>query len=168
MAAKLGLHSALVQEKWVAWEDPGYTKVGNIQLARLMGADSRLDPSAFGIEHKDTLKSMQKELAAAGRKPYYIPAGASDHPLGGLGFARWAFEVQEQERNLGLFFDTVIVCAVTGSTMAGSKLFFFLSFFLLLYALVGACTDRYNGPSWAILCWAVWARGRGVCVCVCE
>ncbi|KAI1248597.1 hypothetical protein MGN70_009797 [Eutypa lata] len=119
VAAKLGLHSALVQEKWVAWEDPGYTKVGNIQLARLMGADSRLDPSAFGIEHKDTLKSMQKELAAAGRKPYYIPAGASDHPLGGLGFARWAFEVQDQERQLGLFFDTVIVCAVTGSTMAG-------------------------------------------------
>ena len=49
----------------------------------------------------------------------YIPAGASDHPLGGLGFARWAFEVYAQEQQLNIFFDTVIVCTVTGSTFAG-------------------------------------------------
>ncbi|KAK6193214.1 hypothetical protein LQW54_012678 [Pestalotiopsis sp. IQ-011] len=119
VAAKLGLKSALVQEHWVDWEDPGYTKVGNIQLARVMGADSRLDPSTFGIEHKDTLKNLKEELLGAGHKPYYIPAGASDHPLGGLGFARWAFEVEQQEKAQGVFFDTIIVCAVTGSTMAG-------------------------------------------------
>ena len=51
--------------------------------------------------------------------PYAIPAGASDHELGGLGFARWAKEVAAQEAELGVFFDTVIVCAVTGSTHAG-------------------------------------------------
>ena len=84
-----------------------------------MGADVRLDPSTFGIEHKQTLANLEKELATKGQKPYYIPAGASDHPLGGLGFARWAFEVEAQEREVGVFFDTVIVCAVTGSTMAG-------------------------------------------------
>lgn len=119
VATKLGLKSALVQEHWVEWEDPGYEKVGNIQLSRIMGADSRLDPSTFGIEHKHTLKSLTAELVSAGKKPYYIPAGASDHPLGGLGFARWAFEVQQQEEEMGVFFDTIIVCAVTGSTMAG-------------------------------------------------
>jgi 1-aminocyclopropane-1-carboxylate deaminase len=95
VAAKLGLKSALVQEKWVDWEDPLYAKAGNIQLSRLMGADSRLDPSPFGIEHKDTLKNLTQEVLDKGGKPYYIPAGASDHPLGGLGFARWAFEVEE-------------------------------------------------------------------------
>ncbi|CRK42329.1 hypothetical protein BN1723_000743 [Verticillium longisporum] len=119
VATKLGLRAALVQEHWVDWEDPGYEKVGNLQLSRLMGADVRLDPSTFGIEHKDTLARLKAELADAGRKPYYIPAGASDHPLGGLGFARWAYEVEAQEKELGVFFDTVIVCAVTGSTMAG-------------------------------------------------
>ncbi len=119
VGAKLGLKVALVQEHWVEWEDPGYEKVGNIQLSRLMGADSRLDPSTFGIEHKDTLARLKQELADRGARPYYIPAGASDHPLGGLGFARWAFEVQAQEAELGVFFDTIIVCAVTGSTMAG-------------------------------------------------
>ncbi|GAB1314050.1 hypothetical protein MFIFM68171_04260 [Madurella fahalii] len=119
VAAKMGLKVALVQEHWVNWSDQGYEKVGNIQLSRLMGADVRLDPSAFGIEHKQTLVNLKEELAAAGSKPYYIPAGASDHPLGGLGFARWAFEVEAQEKELGVFFDTIIVCVVTGSTMAG-------------------------------------------------
>lgn len=120
VAAKLGLRVALVQEHWVDWEDPGYEAVGNIQLSRLMGADVRLDPSAtFGIQHKPTLVGLMEELEAKGARPYYIPAGASDHPLGGLGFARWAFEVEEQEKEIGVFFDTIIVCAVTGSTMAG-------------------------------------------------
>lgn len=119
VAAKLCLKVALVQEKWVKWEDPVYTIAGNIQLSRLMGADIRLDPSPFGIEHKDTLRSLTQEITDKGGKPYYIPAGASDHPLGGLGFARWAFEVEQQEKELGVFFDTVIVCAVTGSTFAG-------------------------------------------------
>lgn len=119
VAASVGLKAALVQEHWVEWSDPGYSTVGNIQLSRLMGADTRLDPSGFGIEHKDTLKNLQEEVISKGGKPYYIPAGASDHELGGLGFARWAFEVEEQERAMGVFFDTVVVCAVTGSTFAG-------------------------------------------------
>lgn len=51
--------------------------------------------------------------------PYGIPAGASEHPLGGLGFANWADEVAQQERDLGVFFDTIVVCTVTGSTHAG-------------------------------------------------
>jgi 1-aminocyclopropane-1-carboxylate deaminase len=39
--------------------------------------------------------------------------------LGGLGFANWAHEVATQEAELGVFFDTIIVCSVTGSTHAG-------------------------------------------------
>jgi 1-aminocyclopropane-1-carboxylate deaminase len=52
-------------------------------------------------------------------RPYPIPAGSSDRRLGGLGFANWADEVREQERELGVFFDTIVVCSVTGSTQAG-------------------------------------------------
>ena len=48
-------------------------------------------------------------------------ARASDHPLGGLGFARWADEVAEQEREPVVFFDTIVVCSVTGSTQAGME-----------------------------------------------
>ena len=119
VAASFGLTARLVQEHWVEWNDPGYEAVGNIQLSRLMGADVRLKPSGFSIERGESLKELYEESLTKGEKPYYIPAGASDHPLGGLGFARWAFEVREQEKELGIFFDTVIVCVVSGSTMAG-------------------------------------------------
>ncbi|KAJ7242158.1 1-aminocyclopropane-1-carboxylate deaminase, partial [Mycena haematopus] len=119
VAAKYGLKAKLVQEHWVDWQDAMYDKVGNLQLSRLMGAEPRLEPATFGIEHKPTATSLAAEVIAAGGKPYYIPAGASDHPLGGLGFARWAFEVAQQEARLGVLFDTVIVCTVTGSTQAG-------------------------------------------------
>ncbi|KAJ7065794.1 tryptophan synthase beta subunit-like PLP-dependent enzyme [Mycena amicta] len=119
VAAKFGLKVKLVQEHWVDWTDPAYDRVGNIQLSRLMGAAPKLDPSTFGIEHKPTAAQLIEEVVSAGGKPYYIPAGASDHPLGGLGFARWALEVAEQESALGVFFDVVIVCSVTGSTHAG-------------------------------------------------
>ena len=57
-----------------------------------------------------------REVEESGGKPYGIPAGASEHPLGGLGFANWAYEVVQQEKELGLFFDTIVVCTVTGST----------------------------------------------------
>jgi 1-aminocyclopropane-1-carboxylate deaminase len=84
-----------------------------------MGADVRLVKAGFGIGFKESWELALAEIKAAGGKPYAIPAGASDHPLGGLGFASWAREVEAQERDLGVFFDTVIVCSVTGSTQAG-------------------------------------------------
>ena len=119
VAAYLGLKCRLVQEKWVPWEDPVNDKVGNILLSRMMGADSRLDPHGFDIGIRDSWKEALAEVEAGGGIPYPIPAGASEHPLGGLGFANWAFEVAEQEKTLGVFFDTIVVCTVTGSTHAG-------------------------------------------------
>lgn len=119
VAAHLGLKARLVQEKWVPWDDPVNDKVGNILLSRMMGADSRLDDSGFDIGIRDSWKTALAEVEASGGRPYAIPAGASEHPLGGLGFANWAFEVAEQEKQLGLFFDTIVVCTVTGSTHAG-------------------------------------------------
>jgi 1-aminocyclopropane-1-carboxylate deaminase len=84
-----------------------------------MGADVRLVDAAFGIGVKSSWEQALDEVQAAGGTPYPIPAGASDHRLGGLGFANWADEVRRQEAELGIFFDTIIVCSVTGSTQAG-------------------------------------------------
>ncbi|MDT7581664.1 MAG: 1-aminocyclopropane-carboxylate deaminase, partial [Pseudonocardiales bacterium] len=119
VAAHLGMKCRLVQERWVDWDDPVNDRVGNILLSRIMGADVRLDASGFDIGIRRSWEEALAEVEASGGKPYAIPAGASEHPLGGLGFANWAFEVAEQERLLGVFFDTVIVCTVTGSTHAG-------------------------------------------------
>jgi len=118
-AALVGLKCVLVQESWVDWPDVTYDRVGNILLSRLMGADVRLVKAGFGIGFKESWEQALAEIEADSGKPYAIPAGASDHPLGGLGFASWAREVEAQERDLGVFFDTVVVCSVTGSTQAG-------------------------------------------------
>ena len=119
VAAKLGLDCVLVQEHWVEWPDVVYDKVGNILLSRIMGAEVRLDAAGFDIGIRPSWEQALADVEARGGKPYAIPAGASDHALGGLGFARWAAEVADQERELGIFFDTVVVCSVTGSTQAG-------------------------------------------------
>ncbi|MDA0632649.1 1-aminocyclopropane-1-carboxylate deaminase [Nonomuraea sp. MCN248] len=119
VAARLGLKAVLVQESWVDWPDAVNDKVGNILLSRIMGAQVRLVEAEFGIGYKDSWTEAIEGVRAAGGTPYAIPAGASDHPLGGLGFAHWADEVLRQERELGVFFDTVVVCSVTGSTQAG-------------------------------------------------
>ena len=119
VAARLGLACVLVQEHWVDWEDQGYETVGNILLSRIMGADVRLSAAGFDIGLRPSWEEALESVRAAGGKPYAIPAGASDHPLGGLGFARWAAEVATQETELGTFFDTVVTCSVTGSTQAG-------------------------------------------------
>ena len=119
VAAHVGLGCVLVQESWVDWPDSVYDKVGNILLSRLAGADVRLVRAGFGIGFKESWEQALREVTERGGRPYAIPAGASDHELGGLGFARWAYEVAEQERQLGVFFDTIVVCSVTGSTQAG-------------------------------------------------
>jgi 1-aminocyclopropane-1-carboxylate deaminase len=119
VAAHLGLRCRLVQEKWVDWDDPVNDKVGNIMLSRIMGADVRLDPAGFDIGIRRSWEDAIAEIEAAGGRPYAIPAGASEHRLGGLGFANWAFEVAAQEATLGGYFDTIVVCTVTGSTHAG-------------------------------------------------
>jgi 1-aminocyclopropane-1-carboxylate deaminase len=119
VAARVGLRCVLVQESWVDWPDAVYDKVGNILISRLAGADVRLVKAGFGIGFKESWEAALAEIEARGGKPYAIPAGASDHPLGGLGFANWAYEVAAQEAELGVFFDTVVVCSVTGSTQAG-------------------------------------------------
>lgn len=119
VAARLGMKAVLVQENWVDWPDVVNDRVGNILLSRIMGAEVRLDPAGFDIGFRDSWRQAIEDVERRGGTPYAIPAGASDHRLGGLGFARWAHEVAQQEEELGVFFDTVVVCTVTGSTHAG-------------------------------------------------
>ena len=119
VAAHLGLKAYLVQERWVDWPDVTYDRVGNIQLSRILGAHVELSPDRFSIGIRQSWQRALESVRERGGRPYAIPAGASDHPLGGLGFANFAREVRRQEQELEIFFDHVIVCSVTGSTQAG-------------------------------------------------
>ncbi|KAK7708729.1 hypothetical protein SLS57_008946 [Botryosphaeria dothidea] len=119
VAAHLGFKCVLVQENWVNYHDAVYDRVGNIELSRILGADTRLDSAGFDIGIRPSWEQAMEDVKAKGGKPYPIPAGCSEHPKGGLGFVGFAEEVRQQEAELGFKFDYIVVCAVTGSTQAG-------------------------------------------------
>ena len=118
-AAKIGMKCVVIQEKWVPHYDAVYDRVGNILMTRLMGADSRLVDDGFDIGIRKSWEDALQSVRDAGGVPYGIPAGASVHKYGGLGYVGFAEEVRAQEQELGFKFDYIIVCVVTGSTQAG-------------------------------------------------
>jgi 1-aminocyclopropane-1-carboxylate deaminase len=118
-AAKIGMKCRLVQEKWVPHFDAVYDRVGNIMLTRLMGADSRLVDDGFDIGIRKSWEDAMQSVRDGGGVPYGIPAGASMHKFGGLGYVGFAEELRAQEKDLGFKFDYIIVCVVTGSTQGG-------------------------------------------------
>ncbi|WP_259780294.1 1-aminocyclopropane-1-carboxylate deaminase [Aestuariispira ectoiniformans] len=119
VAAKIGMKCRLVQESWVPFEDAVYDRVGNILMSRVMGAQSEIVPDGFDIGIRESWERTLQAVRDEGGKPYGIPAGASVHKYGGLGFVGFAEEVRAQEAEMGIKFDYVIVCTVTGSTHAG-------------------------------------------------
>ncbi len=119
VAAKIGMNCLLVQESWVPHEDAVYDRVGNILLSRVMGADVRLLDGGFDIGIRRSWEKALHEVKTRGGRPYAIPAGASVHKYGGLGYVGFAEEVRAQEKQLGFAFDYIVVCTVTGSTHAG-------------------------------------------------
>lgn len=106
-----------------------YDSAGNVQINGILGAE--WDPSTpedkeeankeggDGLAYEVAARRAMQRIKAEGGKPYFIPSGASLHRLGGLGFARWAFEVHEQEKELGITFDAIIVSTASGSTLGG-------------------------------------------------
>ena len=119
VAAKLGLKCRLVQESWVPFEDAVYDRVGNILMSRVMGAEIELVDEGFDIGIRESWQRALDDVKARGGNPYPIPAGASVHKYGGLGYVGFAEEVRQQEAELGIRFDFIVVCTVTGSTHAG-------------------------------------------------
>jgi 1-aminocyclopropane-1-carboxylate deaminase len=119
VAAKLGYKCVLVQGSWVDWPDVVYDRVGNLLLSRVLGAKVEFSREDFSIAIKESWSRALDKVRREGGKPYAIPAGASDHPLGGLGYAAFADEVRAQEKELGVRFDAIVVASASGSTQAG-------------------------------------------------
>jgi 1-aminocyclopropane-1-carboxylate deaminase len=119
VAAKIGMKCRLVQESWVPFQDAVYDRVGNILMSRVMGAEIELVDEGFDIGIRESWENALEDVKDKGGIPYPIPAGASVHKYGGLGFVGFAEEVRDQEEALGFKFDYVVVCTVTGSTHAG-------------------------------------------------
>ncbi|ESZ55899.1 1-aminocyclopropane-1-carboxylate deaminase [Mesorhizobium sp. L103C131B0] len=97
VAAKIGMKCLLVQESWVPHEDAVYDRVGNILLSRIMGAEVRLGDEGFDIGIRRSWEQALDEVKSRGGRPYAIPAGASVHKYGGLGYVGFAEEVRPGE-----------------------------------------------------------------------
>jgi 1-aminocyclopropane-1-carboxylate deaminase len=119
VAAKIGMKCRLVQESWVPFQDAVYDRVGNILMSRVLGAEIELVDEGFDIGIRESWEKAIADIRDKGGVPYAIPAGASVHKFGGLGFVGFAEEVRDQEAELGFAFDYIVVCTVTGSTHAG-------------------------------------------------
>ena len=101
------------------WPDAVYDRVGNILLSPDPGR--RRAAGRGRVRHR-----VQGELGAgAGGRPrarrhaVRHSRGRVGPPAGRPRLRRLGREVAEQERELGVFFDTIVVCSVTGSTQAG-------------------------------------------------
>jgi 1-aminocyclopropane-1-carboxylate deaminase len=88
-------------------------------MSRVMGAEIEFVDEGFDIGIRESWERAIEDVKAKGGKPYAIPAGASVHKYGGLGFVGFAEEVRAQEQELGFKFDYIVICTVTGSTQAG-------------------------------------------------
>ncbi|MBQ6959314.1 MAG: D-cysteine desulfhydrase family protein [Bacteroidales bacterium] len=95
---------------------------GNYFLDRLMGADVRFCTREEYRDHRgDIMQEMADAYAAQGYKPYIIPEGAS-FGVGVLGYYAAMKEIVEQEKEMGIRFDTVVVATGSGGTLAGLQL----------------------------------------------
>ena len=116
-ATHLGLRSAVLLR--ISDEPP---VEGNYFLDRLMGADVRFcTKEEYSCYRGQIMQEMADGYAAHGFKPYVIPEGAS-FGVGVLGYYFAMKEIVEQEREMGLCFDTVLVATGSGGTLAGLQL----------------------------------------------
>jgi 1-aminocyclopropane-1-carboxylate deaminase len=118
-AARSNLKCALLHFGWTKNTGPMYRQVGNILFSSLMGAELYLDETERPIEDQSPLSDFGEKMRGLGHRPYLIPAGASEHPLGSLGYMNCAVEIAAQSRAVGVHFDYVVHCTGSSSTQAG-------------------------------------------------
>ncbi|KAJ5735799.1 uncharacterized protein N7483_000924 [Penicillium malachiteum] len=127
LAKKLGLKALVLLHRGTggglrtARDKHAFLSTGNVQINRVLGAEVRI--YAEGDPIAEDAEPVLRELFSKGEVPYWIPSGASLHPLGGLGYARAAVEIIEQEKEMSLKgsgkFDFVFVACGSGSTVGG-------------------------------------------------
>ena len=114
VATKLGMKSAVLLR--ISEEPP---VKGNYFLDKLMGADVKFcTRPEYSNSRGEIMEAMAEEYRKQGYKPYVIPEGASNE-IGTLGYYNCMNEIVQQEKQLGITFDTVVVATGSGGTAAG-------------------------------------------------
>ncbi len=117
VCARLGLKSALLIRP-----EPSKEILGNHLLDVLFGAQTWFYSSDhFNANREEIVQAVLAELKDAGRKPRWVPMGASE-PLGCWGYIRAVTELINQLKDLGITECDVIVPVSSGGTYAGTLL----------------------------------------------
>jgi L-cysteate sulfo-lyase len=116
VAAKLGLGSVLQLENRVPGRGALYQTSGNVFLSQLLGAEHmHFAEGEDELGADAALHERAETLRKAGKRPYVIPLGLNNKPLGALGYMRAAREILQQQAG----FDAVVVASGSGATHAG-------------------------------------------------
>ena len=95
---------------------------GNYFLDRLLGADVKFcTKDEYRRYRQEIMEEMAEKYRKQGYKPYIIPEGASNG-IGTLGYYNCMQEILEQEKKLGITFNTIVVATGSGGTIAGLHL----------------------------------------------
>jgi 1-aminocyclopropane-1-carboxylate deaminase len=118
-AVRAGLRCVLLHNGWAPEPGPEYRSVGNVLLSDMLGAELYADDTPRHIDDPGRIDELVAWLRSEGRKPYLIPGGASEHRLGGHGYAACAAEIDAQAEALGVRFDAIVHCTGSSSTQSG-------------------------------------------------
>jgi L-cysteate sulfo-lyase len=110
-ACKFGLDCHALLERRVPGREDDYETTGNVLFAQMFGTSLEFRPA--GLDMNAEALAVTEKLAAAGRKPYFIPGGGSNE-TGALGYVSCAYELLDQIKANNL--DVGWIVLATGST----------------------------------------------------
>ena len=110
-ACKFGLDCHALLERRVPDREDDYETTGNVLFTQMFGTSLEFRPA--GLDMNAEALAVTEKLAAAGRKPYFIPGGGSNE-TGALGYVSCAYELLDQIKANNL--DVGWIVLATGST----------------------------------------------------
>ena len=115
-AAKHGMRSILQLEERVPGMGSDYYRSGNVFLSRMLGAEHiHYADGEDEVGADNALRARAGQLTGEGHRPYVIPLGPDNQPLGALGYIHAASEILQQ----GPAFDAIVVASGSGATHGG-------------------------------------------------
>jgi D-cysteine desulfhydrase family pyridoxal phosphate-dependent enzyme len=115
-AARLGMRTVVQLEDRVQPPEPAYGQSGNLYLSKILGAEIMRYPEGEDEAGADrALRERAAELQQKGERPFVIPLGLGNRPLGALGYMRAAEEILQSD----ISFDRIFVASGSGLTHGG-------------------------------------------------
>jgi len=115
-ACKFGLDCHALLERRVPDRADDYETTGNVLFDQMFGTSLEFRPA--GLDMNAEAMAATEKLAAAGRKPYFIPGGGSNE-IGALGYVSCAYELLDQIKANNLDVGWIVLATGSAGTHAG-------------------------------------------------